>query len=134
MSCDDETLYLGRSLADLTDLCIAKHALDRVLLGVSVSAVDLNCLDRSTHRQLRTVKLGNRGLLTERLLVLRQPGCVKHQVLSGFDLGRNIVELELNALKTGDRLSELLAEGLVAKRLLESAFGDTDLNCRNPDA
>src|ERR1700681_4176389 len=107
---NDETLYLRRPLADLADFCIPEHSLHRILLRVAVTAMDLDCLDRRAHRQLRTVQFGDRSLLAEGLLVLGEPCRMKHQMLRRFDFGRHVGELELNSLKIGDRLSELLAQ------------------------
>src|SRR5919109_3584832 len=56
---DDQALDLAGALADLADLRVPHHPLDRVLGGVSVAAEDLYRLGRSSHGQLRAIQLGH---------------------------------------------------------------------------
>src|SRR6185369_4725293 len=85
-------------------------------------------------RQLRTIKLRDRGLLGEWLLVLGQPRRVEHEVLPCFDLRCDVGELKLDALKVRYRLAELLAKRCVTERLLECAFSDAERERGNPNA
>src|SRR4051812_35931332 len=87
--------------------------------------MDLDGLDRRSHRELRAVQLGNRCLLAEGLLVLGEPRRMKHQMLSRLDFGGDVRKLKLNALKVRNRLTELLPEGRIPQRLLERSFRDT---------
>src|SRR5690348_6535905 len=109
---------------DLTDLRVTHEALDRIVLRVAVTAVDLHGFDRRAHRELGAEELGHRCFLAIRPSVLREPSCMEHQVLSGLDLRRHVGELELNTLEVGDRLAELPTQRCVTKRVLERAFGD----------
>src|SRR5207237_8350481 len=124
-SMDYQLPNLRRSLAKLADPGVAENSLDRILLRITGPSVDLNCLYSGAHGELRAVKLCNRGLLAERLLVLRQPRRMKHQMLACFDLSSDIGELELDSLKACNGLSELLAKSRIAKRLLERTFGES---------
>src|SRR5688500_17889210 len=47
-----DALNLGGAFADLADFGVPHHALDRIILGVAVTAMDLDRLDRRAHRKL----------------------------------------------------------------------------------
>src|SRR4051812_13858861 len=59
---------------------------------------------------------------------------MEHQVLPCLDLGCNVSQLKLNALKVCDRLTELLAKRRVTKRLLEGTLGNSKRKRGNSDA
>src|SRR5262245_62729061 len=58
---DHHALDLGGALADLGELGVAEHALDRELRDVARPAVDLEGLGRRLHRDLGGEDLGHRG-------------------------------------------------------------------------
>src|SRR5687767_3657134 len=122
---NDETLDLTRSLSDLADLRVAEHALDGILLGIPVAAVDLDRLDRGPHGQLRTEQLRHRGRLAERLTTLCEPGRMVDEMLPCLDFRGHVTQLELQSLKLGDRLAELLPLRRILQRLFKGAFGYT---------
>src|ERR1700733_8962514 len=62
---DDQSLDLVRAFVDLGDLGVAHHALDRILLDVSVSAEDLDGLDGHPHGDVRAEQLGHRRVLAQ---------------------------------------------------------------------
>src|SRR5215216_1751286 len=82
---DDEPLNLGRALADLANLRVAHHSLDRIVARVAVAAVHLNGLERRPHGDLRAEELRHCRFLRERLALLGEPRGVKHEMLAGFD-------------------------------------------------
>ena len=53
--------------------------------------------------------------------MLSEPGGVEHEMLSGFDLGRHVRELKLDALKVRNRLPELTSHRRIPERVLERA-------------
>src|SRR5205085_621200 len=74
-----DPLYLRRPFADFANLGVAHEAFDRVILGVAVTAMELNGGDRGAHAELGAEKLGQRGFCGERTDVLRESGGVIHQ-------------------------------------------------------
>src|SRR6266545_1279665 len=64
---DDDPLDLAGPLADLADLGIAHHPLDRIVGGVAIAAEDLHRLGGGAHGQLGAEELGHGGLLLMRL-------------------------------------------------------------------
>ena len=126
MAGDDHPLYLRCSLSDLTDLCIAHHPFDWIVLRVTISPKNLDRLDRAAHRQFGTIQLGHRGFLAEWLLVLSQPRGVEDELFARFDLRRHVGQWELDPLKFGDRFAELLAHSGVGERLFIGPLGEAE--------
>src|SRR6185437_1202171 len=126
VTADHEPLYLGCPLADLAYFRVAHHPLDGIVLGVTVTAVDLHSLCGGAHCQLGAEQLGHRRFLAERLAMLRQPRGVKHEMPPRLDLGRHVGQLKLHALEIRDRLPELLALRRVSERLLVRSFGNPE--------
>src|SRR5918996_2305768 len=121
---DDDPLDLAGAFADLADLGVAHHALDRVLGGVAVASEDLHRLGGGSHGQLGTVELGHRRLLLERLAVLLEPGGMIEQMGAGLDLHRHVGQLEAHRLEAADEAPELLPHAGVPQRLFVGPFRD----------
>src|SRR5215218_1321982 len=121
---DHHLLDLAGPLVDLEDARVAEEALDVVLLGVAIAAVDLESLVGDPLRHLGGEELGLRRFEGEALLVLLRPGGLPGHQASGVDLGRHVGQVELDGLELGELLVELLALLGVGQGLLERALGD----------
>ena len=74
---NNEALYLGSPFIDLGDLGVTEETLHRILLHVTVAAVDLNGIDRGVDGCLRSEELRHGGMLAVALaLVLRECGAL----------------------------------------------------------
>src|SRR6266576_5735773 len=121
-----DALNLARSLADLADLGVPHHALDRVLGGVAVPAMQLHGLGRGAHAQLGRIELGHRRFLLKRVALLLEPGGVVDELFRGLDLGRHVGEREMHALEARDRPAELLAGGRIRQTLVQRSLGQSE--------
>src|SRR5262245_46400714 len=113
---DDELLDFRGPFADRPELRVTKRALDRILLHVSVAAVDLDRLEGHLYGDLARVELRHRGFgLVFDPLVAQRRGALRQEPRA-FDLHRHLGKLELDRLELGDRLVELLASLRVVER------------------
>src|SRR5215213_1878824 len=122
VSGNHDALDFRRAFADLADLGVTHHPLDRIVLRIAIPTVNLDRLDRSAHRKLGAEQLCNCRFFSVWPLVLCEPGSVEHEVLPRLDLRCHVGELELDALEIRDRAPELLSVGSISERLLERAF------------
>src|SRR5580704_18309500 len=58
---DDQTLNLLRALVDLRDLCVAHHALDRIVGRVAEATEHLHGVGRHRHRNVTAFEFRHRG-------------------------------------------------------------------------
>src|SRR5436305_14645532 len=123
---DHHLLDLAGALVDLGDAGVAEVALDVVLLGVAVAAVDLQRLVGDPLGHLGGEQLGLGGFEGVALLVLLGPRRLPGEQAGGVELGRHVREVELDRLEVGEMGAELLALLRVGQRLLEGPLGDAD--------
>src|SRR3990172_1579873 len=123
---DHEPLDLARSLADLRELRVPEHPLDRVVRDVAVPAVNLDRLVRYEGGHLARVQLRHGGLLLEREATVLAPRGVPDERPRRVDPHRHVRDHELDRLVVRDRLAELDAILRVRDGGLEGAL-------RNPD-
>src|SRR4051794_5227391 len=131
---DDHALDLRRALADQQQRRVAVQALDLVLLGVAVAAVDAERVLHDLLAGLRGEQLRHAGLEVRALAGVLQARGLAGEEASGLDLRGHVRELELDRLVLRDRLAERLALLRVAQRELERALGDAHTPGGNVDA
>jgi hypothetical protein len=123
---NDNSLNFGRAFVDLRNFGIAKEALDRVILHISISAEDLNGFGRCGHRRFTREELRHRAELRDVLApILRRRRRVQ-QCATGADTRRDVREFELNGLKLLDWSSKLAALRGVPRRVSQRGLGDTN--------
>src|SRR3954452_13827421 len=76
---DHQPLDLRRALVDLEELRVAHQLLHRVLLDVSVAAVDLHGVGRHLHHRVGGEALRERRLQRRALALVDQPRCLPHE-------------------------------------------------------
>src|SRR3954470_2148608 len=123
---DDHALDLARPLAYEQQRRVAVDALDLVLLGVAVAAVDAQRLLGAEAAGLAREQLGHAGLEVRALAGVLQARGLDRQHPRGLELRGHVGELELDHLVLGDRLAERLALLGVADRQLEGALRQAD--------
>src|ERR687896_1875586 len=123
---DHHALDLRGALADQQQRRVAVQALDLVLLGVAVAAVDAERVLDDLLAGLRREQLRHAGLEVRALAGVLHPRRLEREQARRLDLGRHVGELELDRLVLGDRLAERLALLAVAQRQLERALGYAD--------
>src|SRR6476659_3087863 len=123
---DNHALDLGGSLADQQQRRVAVEALDLVLLGVAVAAVDAEAFLDAVLAALRGEELGHARLQVGALAGVLHPRRFAGDEAGGLELSRHVGELELDRLVVGDRLAEGLPFLAVAERQLQGALGDSD--------
>src|SRR6266851_1633095 len=121
---DQHPLHLGRSLADLQDLCVPEMAGHGELLDVAVAAVDLDRFPGTLHRHLGGEQLRHRGLGLVAAALLAQPCPLVDLVTGGGDLRRHVGQLELDRLVGADLLAKGAALAGIAKALVEATLGE----------
>src|SRR5205085_14590 len=125
LAADHHALDLRGPLADQKQRRVAIEALDLVLLGVAVAAVDAQALLHAEVPRLRGEELGHPSLEVGALARILQAAGAQRQQPRGLDLRRHVGELELDRLVFGDRLAERFSLLGVAQRQLQRALGDT---------
>src|SRR5699024_279558 len=105
---DNDALDLARALVDLGDLGVAHHALNRVILGVAVAAVDLDRLGGDLHGSLGSEQLGGSSVEGEGLAFGLEGSRLVGQQAGSFDGNVHVGEDELGVLELRDRTAELL--------------------------
>src|SRR5699024_7213520 len=105
---DNDALDLTRALVDLGDLGIAHHALNRVILGVAVAAVDLDCLGGDLHGSFGGEQLSGSSVEGEGLAFGLEGSRLVGQQAGSFDGNVHVGEDELGVLELRDRTAELL--------------------------
>src|SRR6185369_647224 len=115
---DDRLLDLRGALADQQERGLPHQALDLVLLGVAVAAVNAERLLHHLGAILRGQQLRHAGLNVVALAGVLEPGGVDHQSVGRLDLRAHLGQLE------GDRLVlvQRLAEGLALLRVGDREF------------
>src|SRR5688572_14819641 len=98
---DHHLLDLACPFVDLEDARVAEVALNVVLLGVAIAAVDLERLVGDPLRHLGGEELGLSRFEGEALLVLLGPGGLPGHQAPGVDLGRHVGQVELDGLELG---------------------------------
>src|SRR3954447_11057305 len=131
---DDHALDLARALADQQQRRVAVDALDLVLLGVAVAAVDAQGLLGAEAAGLRGEELGHARLEVRALAGVLHARGADGEHPRGLELGGHVGELELDHLVLGDRLAERLALLGVLDRQLEGALGQADAAGGDVDA
>src|SRR4051812_11345104 len=101
---DHHLLDLAGALVDLGDGGVAEVALDVVLLGVAVAAMDLQRLVGDALRHLGGEELGLRRLEGVALAAVLGPGRLPGEEAGGVDLRRHVREVELDRLEIRQRL------------------------------
>src|SRR5687767_12077967 len=130
---NEEPLYFARTLADLADLGVAQHALDRIFGGVAGGTHQLDGADRGPHRELARVQLRHRCLGAERLTILSEPRRVIYEVPRGGDFGGHVRERELHALPITERRSGARTAARIRARGLERALRQPERKCADAD-
>src|SRR5688572_18547516 len=121
---DDHPLDLRGALADQEQRRVAVEALDLVLLGVAVAAVDAERVLDDLLAGLRGEQLGHAGLEVGALPRVLHPRGLEREQARGLDLRRHVGELELDRLVVRDLAPEGLALLAVAQRELQRALSD----------
>src|SRR5215471_9359041 len=126
---DDQPVDLAGALVDLGDAGVAEVALDRILLGVAVAAVNLESLGRDPLSHLGGEELGDRRLQPVAAapagLLLRRRGSAG-QKARGVDLGGHVRQIKADHLEIGDRAGERPALAGVPHRSLVGLLRDPD--------
>src|SRR3954469_5582305 len=131
---DDHPLDLARALTDQQQRRVAVDALDLVLLGVPVAAVDAQRLLRAEAAGLAGEQLGHARLEVGALARVLQPRRLEREHPGRLELRRHVGELELDRLVLGDLPAERLALLGVADGELEGALGEADAARGDVDA
>src|SRR5262249_47229576 len=131
---DHDPLHLARAFVYAGHPDIAHEPLDRILAGVTVTAVDLHCGVARAPGGLRRPELGHRRFFAERQRPLLAPSGAQRQEASRVQLDLSVGELELDRLIVGDRAAELPALARVAHRVLEGCPAKAERLGRDADA
>src|SRR6202044_2572076 len=121
---DDVALDLVGALADDHQGGVAEVALDVVLGGVAVAAVDPDRVQRHLHRDLGGEELGHAGLHVAAQPRVGPLGGVQDQLPGRGDLGGRIGQVVADRLVLPDRLAEAFALLGVGERVVERGPGD----------
>ena len=105
-----------RALVDDRGLRVAQVALDRVLVGVAVRAVDLDRVERALHRVVRAEPLGQARLARVAHAAVLEPRRLAAQQPARLDARAHLRDHLLDELV----LADLLAEGLALVRVLDA--------------
>src|SRR3954454_5654741 len=116
---DDHPLDVGRALADEQHRRLAVEALDLVLLGVAVAAVDAERVLDDLLAVLAGEVLGHPGLDVVALAGVLLARRHDHHRVGRLDLGGHLRKAELHGLVLRDRLAERLTLLRVADAELE---------------
>src|SRR6476469_5160000 len=122
---DDHPLDVGRALADEQHRRLAVEALDLVLLGVAVAAVDAEAVLDDLRAVLGRKVLRHAGLEVVALAGVLLAGGLDHHLVRGLDLDGHVGEAEEHGLVVDDLLAEGLALLGVGDAELESPSRDT---------
>src|SRR5580700_3520228 len=123
---DHQALDLAGAFANGAQLDVAIELFDRIVLGETVTAVDLHRLVGGAHRNFGSKQFGHGRLLGDALPVILHPtGAIREQA-RGVDLSGHVGELVLNGLKLRDGPAELDALLGVFERSLISALRGAD--------
>src|SRR5215831_8165837 len=118
---DDRLLDLRGALADEEEGRLPHQALDLVLLGVAVAAVDPERLLDDLGAILRREELGHPGLDVVALPGVLEPGGAHHEGVRRLDLRTHLGQLEGDRLVLVERPAERLPLLGVRDRELERA-------------
>src|SRR5688572_6684759 len=123
---DGLELHVGCAFVNRSDLRVAVKLLDGIILGVAVTAEQLDAERCHAIAYLGRKELRHRAFTRDVLPRILEPcGVVDHEPCR-LDVGCRLRDLELDALKLGESLSELLALTEVGDRRGERALGDAD--------
>src|SRR6476620_6415272 len=126
------TVDLVGTFPDLGDLCIAHEALDAVILAVSVAAVQLYCISRDAHREIRSPHFEHRRFDAETARTSVYPACHMPQPrFAHCKIGCEIREHELYALEFDDAPPRLAALVDIEHGVFESTAGNSKCMCCN---
>src|SRR5687768_12341418 len=121
---NDDALHLVGAFADAHEGRVAHQALDRVLLGIAVGAVDAHGLERVLQSGLGGEVFRHAGLhVAAPALVVGLRRLLDQQARRLHARG-HLAQLELDRLVLGDRLAEGLARLGIAHRVVERRLGD----------
>src|SRR5262249_61110683 len=93
---DDDALHLVGALADAGERRVAVEALDVVLLGIAVGAVDAHGFDAVLQRRLRREVLGHAGLEIAALAAVEGGRRVEREPPRGAGARGHLGKLELD--------------------------------------
>src|SRR5690606_29172003 len=99
---DDQPLDLAGPFADLADLGVSQDAFDRVLVQQPLGPEELDGGARGADGELAGVELGHGGGVAVRPALFAQPRRVVDEVACGGDLGREVRQAELRALRVAE--------------------------------
>src|ERR1019366_1017961 len=106
---DGQPLHVAGTLVDAADFGIAVQLLDRIILGKSHSAEDLDGARGNPLGHLRREVFSHGGLGDEGKAGIPQARSVIRHQARGFDVHRHLGKVELHALKLGNALAKLSA-------------------------
>src|SRR6266536_114560 len=134
---DDEPVNLARAFVDLRDPGVPEIPLDRILLRITVTSVNLQRPGRHALGHL------GREEFRDRRLERKPPSPLPHAVLRrggaagqetrGLDVCRHVGEVEPDHLELGDRTPERTASASIVQSRLVRLGRDPDRLRRDPD-
>src|SRR5258706_12101779 len=123
---DHHALDLARALVDLRDARIAVVALDRVVVKVSVAAVDLDRLGADPFRELRSIELRLRGFGKAGLAFAAHARRVQDEQPRGVDARVHVREVVADGRVLDQLLAELRTLASVSERRFEGRACDAE--------
>src|SRR5262249_50644038 len=131
--CDGLQLQIRRAFIYLADLRVAVQLLDRVVLHISVPAVQIDAERCDTLRDFRREDLAHRGLCKEWVAAVAKPRGLVHHQSCRVDIRAGSSKLMLHGLKVRNRFSELFALARVSDGVIERALSEPDHLCADRD-